>query len=176
LRMRIFLSAAALALALTACGSPTDVETTANDAIATASALVPAGAEETVEALANDPTVEALVEEAEALVSDPEVQSTLDQAFSSIEQMTVTQGQDLALDALSTVPDVTNYKMTVVEAPEGAAAQPNTVIKEASNGNISLSAEEYGKYFTVPGDYKVRLDITTTGDRTASHEFTVTVP
>ncbi len=176
MRMRIFLSAAALALALTACGSPTDVETTANDAIATASALVPAGAEETVEALANDPTVEALVDEAEALVSDPEVQSTLDQAFSGMEQITVTEGEALGLDALSAIPDVTNYKMTVVEAPAGAAAQPNTVIKEASNGNISLSADEYGQYFTVPGDYKVRLDITTTGDRTASHEFTVTVP
>lgn len=184
MKMRTILGAGALVLALTACG-PGDVQTSANNAAATVTALVPAGVEETaaalaadptVAALAADPTVAALANDAAAMVADPAVQSTLDQAFSSLGNLTVTDGQALTLDALSSIPDVTNYTMTVTQAPAGAGVTAGTVIKEASNGNISLNADEYAKYFTVAGDYKIKLDIVSAGSKTASHEFTVTVP
>lgn len=182
--MRTLLGAGALALALTACG-PGNVETTANDAVATVNAAMPAGIEETaaalaadptVAALAADPTVAALAGEVEALVADPQVQATLDQAFSGLSNLTVTEGEALSLDALSAVPDVTNYTMTVTQAPEGAAVAAGTVIKEASNGNVSLNPDEYAQYFTVAGDYGIRLDVVSEGNKTASHEFTVSVP
>jgi hypothetical protein len=184
LKMRILLGAGALALALTACG-PGDVQNAANEAAATVTALVPAGAEETaaaivadptVAALAADPTVSALAGEAEAMIADPQVQSALDQAFSGLSSMTLADGQALTLDALSAVPNITNYTMTVTQAPDGAGVAPGTVIKEASNGNISLNPDEYAKYFTVAGDYRIKLDIVSDGNKTASHEFTVTVP
>jgi hypothetical protein len=161
---------------LAACG-PSDLETAANEVAATATTLVPAGVEETAAALAADPTVQALAGEAEALLADPDLQSALDQAFTAInDQVTVTDGQAIALDALSSVPDVTNYTMTVTQAPEGAGVTAGTVIKEASNGNVSLSPEEYEKYFTVAGDYRIKLDVVSEGNKAASHEFTVTVP
>lgn len=174
------LGAAVLLLGLAACG-PADANTAVNEAVATATALVPAGAEETLEALASDPTVEALASEVaatiEAAVSDPGVQAALDEAFNGMEDtVTLEQGQALTLDALSAVPDVSNYTMTVVEAPAGAEASEGKVIKEASGGNISINPDEYGQYFTTAGDYTVRLDVTTTGNQTASNEFTVTVP
>lgn len=184
MKTRTLIGAGALALALSACG-PADVQTAANEAAATATALVPAGIEETaaalaadptVAAIAADPTVEALASDAQALIADPQVQSTLDQAFSNLGNLTVSDGQALALDALASVPNVTTYKMTVTQAPDGAGAKPGTVIKEASNGNISLNPDEYAKYFTVAGDYKIKLDIVSDGNKTASHEFTVTVP
>ena len=82
----------------------------------------------------------------------------------------------MSLSALSAIPDVQNYKMTITDAPAAAAASEGKVIKEASGGNISLSPDEYNKYFTTAGDYKVRLDVTSSGNKTATHEFTVTVP
>ena len=143
---------------------------------ATVTALVPPGVEATAAALATDPTVMALVATGEALIADPDVQATLDQAFSGLSNITVTEGQALTFDALSAVPNITNYTMTVTQAPEGAGVSAGTVIKEASNGNVSLNADEYAKYFTVAGDYKIKLDVVIDGDKTATHEFTVTVP
>ena len=165
-----------LLLALAACG-PADVDTAANEALATATTLVPPGAEETIEALASDPTVDAIAGEIEAALADPELQSALDEAFTTLnDQVTLEQGEALTFDALAGLTDITNYKMTVVEAPAGAGVAPGTVIKEASGGNISLEPADYEQYFTTAGDYRVRLDIVSTGDRTASHEFTITVP
>ncbi len=180
MKHKLILMAGALLVVLVGCG-PGEVETAANDALATATTLVPAGAETTAEALIEDPTAQALANEAlatiEAAVSDPGVQAALDEAFTGInDQVTLTQGQDLTLDALSSVPDITNYKMTVVDAPAGAEASEGQVIKEASGGNISVNPDEYGQYFTTAGDYKVRLDVTSAGNQTATHEFTVTVP
>jgi hypothetical protein len=172
---------AALLLALAGCG-PGDAGNAAGNAAGTVAALAPAGSAETAQAVANDPTVEAAANEAvnavASAVSDPGVQSTLDQAFNSINNNTVTlqQGQALGLSALSGLSDVQNYKMTITDAPAAAAASKGKVIKEASGGNISLSPDEYSKYFTTSGDYKVRLDVTSSGNKTASHEFTVTVP
>ena len=180
MKLKLILIAGALLAVLVGCG-PADVETGANDALATATTLVPAGAEETAAALLNDPTTEALLNEAlatmEAAASDPGVQAALDDAFTSLnDQVTLTQGEALTLDVLSGVPDVTNYTMTVVDAPAGAEASEGQVIKEASGGNISLNPDEYGQYFTTAGDYRVRLDVTSAGNQTATHEFTVTVP
>ena len=174
------LAAAILLLGLAGCG-PGDATTAVEEAVATATGLVPAGAEATVEALANDPTVEALASEVaatlDAAVADPEVQAALDEAFNAMNnEMTLTQGEALTMDALSAIPDVSNYTMTVVDAPAGAEASEGQVIKEASGGNVSLEPAEYEQYFTTAGDYVVRLDVTTTGNQTASHEFTVTVP
>jgi hypothetical protein len=169
---------------LAACG-PADVETATNDAVATVNAAAPAGIEETaaalladptVAALASDPTVMALAATAEAMIADPEMQATLEQAFGEMDTMTLTEGEALGLEGLASLPNVTNYTMTVVEAPAGAGASAGTVIKEASGGNISLNPDEYAQYFTVAGDYKIRLDIVSDGSKTASHEFTVTVP
>ena len=174
------LGAAVLLLGVAACG-PADATTAVNEAVATATALVPAGAEATLEAAASDPTVEALASEVaatiEAAVSDPGVQAALDEAFNAMDDtVTLEQGQALTLDALSAIPDVSNHKVTIVEAPAGAEASEGQVIKEASGGNVSINPDEYGEYFTTAGDYKVRLDVTTSGNQTASHEFTVTVP
>ena len=173
------LGMAALLLALAGCG-PGDAGNAAGTAAATAAAIAP-GAEETVQAVASDPTVEAVANEAaatlEAALADPTVQSAIDEAFKGMnDRVTLQQGQALGLGALSGLSDVQNYKMTLIDAPEAAAASEGKVIKEASGGNISLNPDEYSKYFTTAGDYKVRLDVTASGNKTATHEFTVTVP
>jgi hypothetical protein len=177
LKLKSILAATIVMLALAACGSPTDVETAANEAAATVQANIPAGAEQTAEAILSDPTVAAVANEAATMLADPGLQATLDQAFSAMnDQMTLTQGEALSFDALSGLGDISNYRMTVVSAPAGAGVTAGTVIKEASDGNLSLSPDEYGRYFTTAGDYRVRLDITSAGNQTASHEFTITVP
>ena len=172
---KLLVGAGMLLVALAGCG-PADVETGANEAVATAAALVPPDAVATAAAIASDPTVEALAATAEAALSSPDVQAALDEAFAGLNQVTITQGEALTFDALSSIPDVTNYRMTIVDAPEGAAASEGQVIKEASGGNISLNPNEYEQYFTTAGDYKVRLDVTSSGNRTATHEFTITMP
>ncbi len=176
MKLRISVVAGTLLFALAACG-PGNAETAINEAAATATTLVPAGTEATVASAAEDPTVAAIAGEVEAALADPELQSTLDQAFTTLnDEVTLTQGEDLGFDALAGITDITNYRMTVIEAPAGAAVTPNTVIKEASDGNVSLNPDEYEQYFTTAGDYRVRLDITSAGDRTAAHEFTIAVP
>jgi regulator of protease activity HflC (stomatin/prohibitin superfamily) len=164
------------------------VQAMANEAAATIEAAandptVQAMADEaaaTAEAMANDPTAQAMANEAMAtagaMAADPTVQAALDQAFSGTNNtVTLNQGQALALDTLSSVPGVTNWKMTLVDAPASAAANEGQVIKEASGGNISVNPDEYAKYFTTAGDYRVRLDLTTDAGA-ASQELTVTVP
>ena len=64
--------------------------------------------------------------------------------------------------------------MTIVSAPEGAAGQAGQAVTVAPDGTIA--ADEWSKYFTVPGDYRVKLDLTTGSAGTASQEFTITVP
>ena len=169
-----------LLFCLAGCG-PGDVNSATGSAVATANAVVPAGAQATAAAVAGDATVQALANGAMATVaaaaSDPGVQSAVDEAFNSInDRATIAQGQALTLSALSSVQNVQNWKMTIVEAPAAAAASKGKVVKEASGGNISLSPEEYSKYFTAPGDYRVKLDVTTSDNKTASHTFTITVP
>src|SRR4051794_18539505 len=176
MKLSTILGAVILLGVLVSCG-PGDVNQTANSAAATAAAAVPPGAEATAAAVASDPTVAAMVNTVASAVSDPSVQGAVDSAFQSLNnQVTVQQGQALTLNALSAIPNVTNYKMTIVDAPAGAASAKGQVIKEASSGNISLSPDEYSKYFTASGDYKIQLDVTTNGNSTATHQFTVTVP
>ncbi|CAA9373108.1 MAG: hypothetical protein AVDCRST_MAG93-8574 [uncultured Chloroflexia bacterium] len=182
----------ALATAEAVAEDPT-AQALANEALATAEA---AAEDPTALALANDPTAQALAEEAlataEAMANDPtaqaealtavasvdegDVQAALDEAFADMDDtMTLTEGQDLSFDALSGIANVTNYRMTIVDAPTGAEASEGEVIKEASDGNISVTPEEYEQYFTTPGDYTVRLDLTSNGQN-ATNEFTITVP
>lgn len=177
----VFSCAAFLAL-LVACG-PGNLSTDAQQAasaiagsdatvVAEVNALASAVAEPSMQA-----TAAAVMNEAATALSDPGVQATIDSAFKSLnDQVTLTQGQPLTLDALSNIPNVTGWKMTIVDAPAAAAASKGQVIKEASGANISINPDDYNKYFTTAGDYKVRLDLTTNGTETTSHEFTVTVP
>ncbi len=194
------IGAGVLLVGLAGCG-PGNVNSAANSAAATAAAVAPAGAAATVQAAASDATVQAAANEAmataqavasdatvqaaaneavataAAAAADPAVQSAVDQAFQGMnDRATIAQGQALALSALSSIPDVQSWKMTIEDAPAAAAASKGKVIKEASGGNISLNPDDYNKYFTAPGDYKVRLDVTTAGNKTASHVFTVTAP
>jgi ABC-type transporter MlaC component len=174
------IGAGVLLLGLAGCG-PGAVNSATNSAVATANAVVPAGAQATAAAVASDATVQALANGAASTVAaaaaDPGVQSAVNQAFTSInDRATIAQGQALTLSALSSVQDVQNWKMTIIDAPQAAATSKGKVVKEASGGNISLSPDEYSKYFTAPGDYKVKLDVTTSGNKTASHDFTITVP
>jgi hypothetical protein len=130
----------------------------------------------TMEAVANDPTSQALAATAAGSVSESDLQAALNEAFASADDaVTLVEGQPLDLDALAGLANVSNYRMTVVEAPAGAEAAEGQVIKEASDGNISLEPEEYEQYFTTAGDYTIRLDVTSGGE-SASSEFTVTVP
>ncbi len=129
----------------------------------------------TIQAAANDPTAQALAATAIASVSETNLQTAVDAVLASVGPVTVEQGQALTLEALSYIPNITNYRMTVVTAPAGAEAAEGKVIKEASDGNISLTPEEYEKYFTVAGDYTIRLDLTSSG-QTASNDFTITMP
>ena len=187
MKLTQMLTAGVLLVALAACGPP-DVDTAVNEAIATATAILPPGTDTTVEALATDPTVAALaaeveataaalMAEADAALADPTVQASLDEAFQSLnDRVTVTRGEAITFDALAGLSDITNYRMTVVDAPAGAEASEGKVIKEASDGNVTLDPSDYEQYFTVAGDYKVRLDIISDGNKTATHEFTITVP
>ena len=194
MKLRIFLSALALLGVLVACG-PADVEQAANEAAvtaeaaandpgvqATAEAIVnDPGVQATAEAIANDPTVQALANEAaatiEAMTNDPALAAALDEAFGTMnDELTITQGQALNFDALSSVTGIENWTMTIVEPPSGASASKGQVVKEASGNDISLNPDEYEKYFTTSGDYRVRLDVENSSGGTASQEFTITVP
>ena len=167
-------------LLLAGCGAAA-VEQGANEAIATVEANIPEGVDQTAAALGQDPTVQALAEDiattAEAALSDPETQAALDEAFAGAgEEFSVTAGQALDFGSLTAMGNVTNYRLTILEAPEGAAGQDGQVIKEASDGNVSLNPDEYSKYFTVPGTYRIGLMVTTEDGGQASREFTVNVP
>ena len=174
------IGAGVLLVGLAGCG-PGDVGSATSSAVATANAVVPSEVQATAAAVASDATVQALANGALTTVaeaaSDPTVQSAVDQAFNSInDRATIAQGQALTLNALSSVQNVQSWKMTIVDAPPAAAASKGKVVKEASGSNISLSPQDYSKYFTAPGDYQVKLDVTTSDNKTASHTFTITVP
>ena len=145
------------------------MESAANDPTAQALAA-------TMQAAANDPTAQAQIASAIASFSETDLQAAVDAAFAGMGgTIQAVDGQPLDLEMLSYIGGITSYRMTVVDAPAGAEASEGQVIKEASDGNISLTPEEYEKYFTAAGDYTVRLDLTS-GESTATEEFTVAVP
>ena len=179
-KYRFVLGAAAMVMLLAGCGAAA-VEQGANQALATVEANLPAGAEQTAADAVQDPTVQALAEDiattAEAALDDPEVQAALDEAFAGAsDQFTLEAGQALDLGSLTGMGNVTNYRLVITDAPEGAGGEKNQVIKEASNGNVSINPDEYAKYFTVPGEYRIRMTVTTDDGRKASRAFTINVP
>ena len=50
------------------------------------------------------------------------------------------------------------------------------MIKENSNGNVTIDPADYAKYFTTAGDYTVRLTVTDAAGKTADTDFDITVP
>ena len=180
--MRTFLATGLVAgaLALGACGSPTTVNDAANQAATavsdpTAGALVDQAA--TVVA---DPTTSALVDQAATAVTAPEVATAVSDAASSLEaaanDVTLAQGEALVLDATQSAGDIKDYKWTIAKAPAGAESVVGQVIKENSNGNVSIEPADWEKYFPAAGDYTIQLDVTDTAGATASDQFVVTVP
>jgi K319-like protein len=92
------------------------------------------------------------------------------------EDVTVKQGEQLVLDASNSVGNITDYKWTIQKAPAGAEAVVGQTIKEGSSGNVSLTPDDYAKYFPKPGTYTVRLTVTDATGATSDDDFSVNVP
>jgi hypothetical protein len=98
-------------------------------------------------------------------------------ALAAVENdVAVKQGEALVLDASNSAGDIKDYKWTITKAPAGAESVVGQTIKEGSSGNVSLSPDDYAKYFPTSGDYTVRLIVTDAQGATANSDFTVTVP
>jgi len=92
------------------------------------------------------------------------------------EDVTVKQGEQLVLDATKSVGDINDYKWTIQQAPAGAEAVVGQTIQESSSGNVSLSPDDYAKYFPKPGTYTVRLTVTDATGGLSYDDFSVVVP
>ena len=188
------------ALLLGACGSPTSVNDAANQA-ATAVSDPTAGAalNEAATAIADptnvaaandalnqagtviaDPTNVAAVNEAATAVTGPDVATAVSDAAGTLsaaaDDVTLAQGQALVLDATKSAGDIKDYKWTITKAPAGAEAVIGQVIKENSNGNVTIDPTDYAKYFPMSGDYTVQLTVTDNAGKSASNDFDITVP
>lgn len=86
------------------------------------------------------------------------------------------QGTQLVLDATKSVGNITDYKWTIQKAPAGAESVVGQTIKEGSSGNVSLSPDDYAKYFPKSGSYTVRLTVTDATGASSDTDFTVDVP
>src|SRR5689334_20487 len=200
--MRMFIPGVLVgtALVLGACGTPATVNDAANQAataIANPTAVLAANdvataiANPTNVAAANDaanqaataianPTTAAVMNDAATAVSAPEVATAVSDAAGTLSaaanDVTLQQGQALVLDATKSVGDIKDYKWTITKAPSGAEAVVGQVIKENSNGNVSLNPDDYAKYFPKAGDYTVQLTVTDTKGASSNDDFTVTMP
>src|SRR5262249_14820306 len=92
------------------------------------------------------------------------------------DDVTLKQGEALVLDATKSAGDIKDYKWTIEKAPSGADAVVGQVIKEGSNGNISIQPTDYVKYFPTAGRYTVRLTVTDAAGQTSSDDFMLDVP
>ncbi|HEX6289809.1 MAG TPA: hypothetical protein VFZ66_11490 [Herpetosiphonaceae bacterium] len=152
-------------LVLAACG-PAEVEQGANEAAsAVSSASIPPGAEQTAAAALNDPTAQALLEQAGA-----ELEGLVPS------DLRLQRDQPLVLDTTREVAGVTNYKWTVSQAPAGAESAKGQVIRENSNGKLTLEPADYEKYFPVAGDYTIDLELTFTDGTKQTVPLEVTAP
>lgn len=200
--MRTFIPGVLLgaAFVLGACGTPATVNDAANQAatainnptaVSVANDVSTAIANPTNVAAANDaanqaataianPTAAAVLNDAATAVSAPEVATAVSDAAGTLsaaaENVTLQQGQALVLDATKSVGDIKDYKWTITKAPSGAESVVGQVIKENSNGNVSIDPADYAKYFPKSGDYTVQLAVTDNAGKTATNNFDITVP
>jgi uncharacterized protein YcfL len=193
------------ALLLGACGSPTTVNDAANQAATavtdptnqaaandalnqaatavsepTTAAAINDAANQAATALA-DPTNQAALNDAAnqaaTAVTDPTNQAAAAGALSAVaDDVTLQQGQALVLDASKSAGNIKDYKWTITKAPTGAESVVGQVIKENSNGNVTIDPADYAKYFPKSGDYTVQLTVTDTAGQTANNNFDITVP
>jgi hypothetical protein len=188
------------ALLLGACGTPTTVNDAANQAstaisdptaVSAVNDVATAVTDPTNVAAANDainqaatviadPTNAAVLNDAATAVSGPDVATAVSDAAGTLsaaaDDVSLQQGQALVLDASKSAGDIKDYKWTITKAPAGAESVVGQVIKENSNGNVTIDPADYAKYFTKSGDYTVRLTVTDTAGKTADNDFDITVP
>jgi hypothetical protein len=192
------------ALLLGACGGPATVNDAANQAgtvvanptaaaaineAATAlaepttAAAINQAANEATTALA-EPTTAAVINqaanEAATAATGPEAATAVSSAAGALsavaDDVTVKQGEALILDATRSAGNISDYKWTIEKAPTGAESVVGQVIKENSNGNVSIDPNDYSKYFPRSGPYTVRLTVTDAAGKTSSDDFEVMVP
>ena len=176
------------ALLLGACGSPATVNNAANQAATAAAdptnaAALNDAANQAASAIA-DPTNQAAINDAlsqaATAASGPEAATALADATGALSavagDVTLEQGQALVLDATKSAGDIKDYKWTITKAPSGAEAVVGQVIKENSNGNVTIEPADYAKYFPTAGDYTVRLTVTDSAGQSADNDFDITVP
>jgi hypothetical protein len=153
----------AVSLAGTAVNAPE-----AGTAVALAGTAVNAPEAATAEALAGTAVNAPEAATAEALTNEA--------VTAAADDVTIKQGEALVLDASNSVGDIKDYKWTIMQAPTGAASVVGQVIKEGSNGNVSLNPDDYTKYFPTAGDYTIRLTVMDAKGTTSNDDFTVTMP
>ena len=188
------------ALLLGACGTPTTVNDAANQAatavsdptaVAAVNDIATAVTDPTNVAAVNDaanqaatviadPTTVSAMNDAATAISGPEVATAVSDAAGTLsaaaDDVTLQQGQALVLDASKSAGDIKDYKWTITKAPTGAESVIGQVIKENSNGNVTIDPSDYAKYFPKSGDYTVQLAVTDNAGKTATNDFDITVP
>ena len=177
--------------AATAATDPTNVAA-ANDAVNQAASAI---AEPTTAAALNDaanqaatalsdPTNAAALNDAAnqaaTAITSPDAATAVADAASALnavaDDVTLRQGEALVLDASKSAGDIKDYKWTITKAPAGAEGMVGQVIKENSNGNVTIDPADYAKYFTKSGDYTVQLTVTDSAGKNANTDFDITVP
>lgn len=127
-----------------------------------------------------EPTTAAAINEAATAVTGPDAATAVSDAAGALSaaasDVTLQQGQDLVLDATQSAGDIKDYKWTITKAPAGAEAVVGQVIKENSNGNVTIDPADYAKYFPTSGAYTVQLAVTDNGGQTATNDFEIMVP
>ena len=188
------------ALLLGACGTPTTVNDAANQAatavsdptaVSAVNDVATAVTDPTNVAAANDainqaatviadPTNAALLNDAATAVTGPDAATAVSEAADTLsaaaDDVTLQQGEALVLDASKSAGDIKDYKWTITKAPTGAESVVGQVIKENSNGNVTIDPADYAKYFPTAGDYTVQLAVTDSAGKTATNDFEITVP
>ena len=188
------------ALLLGACGTPTTVNDAANQAAsAVANPTTAAAVDQVASAVADptnaaalnsalndagtavaDPTNAAMINEAATAAAGPDVATAVADAAGALsaaaDDVTLSQGQALVLDATKSAGDIKDYKWTITKAPAGAESVVGQVIKENSNGNVTIDPADYAKYFPKSGDYTVQLTVTDAAGKTAASDFQISVP
>jgi hypothetical protein len=127
-----------------------------------------------------DPTNQAMLNEAATAVTGPEAATAVADATGALsavaDDVTIKQGEALVLDATQSAGNITDYVWTIDKAPAGAEAVVGQVIKENSNGNVTIDPADYAKYFPTAGSYTIKLTVKDAGGQTSSTDFNIDVP